>query len=108
MWDENFGREIARLLNLMADKPDSKPHPTQAGIEAFEGGEVKVTEGVTSYTFSDGAEAIYGTGRAWQLTIKLATGDEVYISVPLRKCSQCGSDLFIGDRYCRRCGRHGA
>jgi hypothetical protein len=108
MWDEKFGKEIARILNLMADKPDSKPHPTQSEIKIFDGGQVRVMTGVTSYEFSDGSEAIYGSGRDWHLTIRLAAGDEVHISVPLRKCSQCSSDLWLGDKFCRRCGQPGA
>lgn len=107
MWNENFGKEVARILNLIADKPGLKPHPTQPGVSIFDGGQVRVTTGVTSYEFSDGSEAIYGTGRDWHLTVTLATGDEVHISVPLRKCSKCGGDLWLGDKFCRRCGQQG-
>jgi hypothetical protein len=105
MWNEKFGKEIARILTLMADMPDSKPDPDGGGNRQFEGGQVIVNTGVTTYKFSDGSEARYGTGRGWHLTIKSATGDKVDISVENRKCSQCGSEFWLGDRFCRRCGQ---
>ena len=82
MWSEPLGKEIARILNLMVDKPNLRPHPKQVGIKLFDGGQVKVMTGITSYKFSDGSTAIYGTGLGWELTIGLATGEEVQIKVP--------------------------
>jgi hypothetical protein len=82
MWSESFGKEIARLLNLMADKPNRRPHPTGEATGIFDGGQWTVMTGVTSYKFSDGSTAIYGTARERELTIRLATGEEVHIKVP--------------------------
>lgn len=82
MWSESFGKEIARILNLMADKPNRTPHPTGEATGIFDGGQWTVMTGVTSYKFSDGSTAIYGTAREWELTIRLATGEEVHIKVP--------------------------
>lgn len=82
MWSESFGKEIARILNLMADKPNRSPHPTGKATGIFDGGQWTVMTGVTSYKFSDGSTAIYGTAPERELTIRLATGEEVDIKVP--------------------------
>ena len=82
MWSESFGKEIARVLNLMADKPNLRPDPTGGADELFDGGQWTVWTGVTSYKFSDGSTAIYGSAREQEVTIRLATGEEVHISVP--------------------------
>ena len=82
MWSESFGKEIARILGLMADKPNRRPHPAGKATGVFDGGQWTVMTGITSYKFSDGSKAIYGTNREWELTITLATGEEVHIKVP--------------------------
>ncbi len=81
MWSEAFGTEVARILSLMSERPNLKPHPQHAGVKVFDGGQVSVMTGITSYKFADGATAIYGTGREWELTLGLATGEEVHIRV---------------------------
>ena len=85
MWSESFGREIARILNLMADRPNPRPHPKDVSVKLFDGGQMTVWTGVTSYKFSDGATAVYGTGPEWELTIRLASGEEVHIKVPVTR-----------------------
>lgn len=85
MWSESFGKEIARILILMDEKPNCRPHPTDAATEVFDGGQWTVMTGITSYEFSDGSSAIYGFAREWALTIRLATGEEVHIKVPITK-----------------------
>jgi hypothetical protein len=82
MWAESFGKEIARILNLMADKPNRRAHPTGGGGGLFDGGQWTVMTGITKYKFSDGSSALYGTGLEQELTIRLATGEEVHIKVP--------------------------
>lgn len=84
MWSEHLGKEIARILNLMADKPNLRPDPTGGGgvgTELFDGGQCAVMSGLIEYEFSDGSTAIYGTGLEWTLRIRLATGEEVVIKV---------------------------
>ena len=106
MWTDSFGREIARILNLMADKPNHRPHSTGRGGGLFDGGQWTVLSGIASYKFSDGSTAFYGTGGTdyWGLTIKLATGEEVQIDIPRRNCQQCDNLIWLGDRYCKQCG----
>ena len=82
MWSESVGKELARILNLMADKPNRRPDPTGGATGFFDGGQWTVSTGITSYKFSDGSAAIYGTNLEWGLTVKLATGEEVHIEVP--------------------------
>lgn len=81
MWAEFLGKDIARILNLMADKPNSKPHPTGEGGGLFDGGQWSLMTGITKYTFSDGAIAFYGTNSERLLTIELATGERIHIKV---------------------------
>lgn len=105
MWTESFGKKIARILNLMDDKPNRTPHPAGGGGGLFDGGQWTVMSGLTSYEFSDGSTAFYGTGPNWGLTIKLPTGEEVHIDVPRRNCQRCDNLIWLGDRYCKQCGQ---
>ena len=82
MWNESLGKEIGRILNLIAEKPNRRPHPTEALTELFDGGEWTAMTGITEYRFSDGTTARYGTVLELSLTIVLATGEKVIISVP--------------------------
>lgn len=85
MRSASIGKEIARILILMADKPNRRPHPRGAATGVFDGGQWTVMTGVTSYQFADGSSAIYGTACERELTIRLATGPEVQIKVPFTK-----------------------
>lgn len=112
MWSESLGKEIARILNLMADKPNLRPHPKYADVKVFDGGQIQMVTGVTSYKFSDGSTAIYGTEPEWGLLIRLATGEEVHIDIPTteklpapRNCPRCDNLIWLGERYCKRCGQ---
>ncbi len=82
MWNISIGKEIARILNLMADKPNSRPHPTDKETDLFDGGQLTVVTGRTTYKFSDGSTASYVTNLKRQLTIWLATGEVVHIEIP--------------------------
>lgn len=78
MWSESLGKEIARFLNLMADQPNAR---SEGVVTSFDGGQMTEAIGLTSYRFSDGSSATYGSSDEIYLTIKLATGEEINISV---------------------------
>ena len=105
MWVEEFGKKIARILALMANRPNSKQHSQYSGVELFDGGERTVMTGITTYKFSDGSEAIYGSSADFNLSIKLATGEKVSIVVSPRKCERCGNVIWLGETSCMRCGQ---
>ena len=81
MWNEELGERIAVKLKLMAQRPNNKPDPQRPGIELFDGGEKRVMTGLVTYRFSDGSKALWGTGPDVELTITLATGEQVHIAV---------------------------
>jgi hypothetical protein len=81
MWNTELGEKIAAILNLMSQRPNSRPHPQKPGVELFDGGEMEVMTGIVSYEFSDGSSALWGTGPGMEVTINLSTGQEVHISV---------------------------
>jgi len=81
MWNEEIGERIAALLKLMAQRPNKRSDPQRPGIELFDGGERRVMTGLVSYSFSNGSRALWGTGPDVELTINLATGEQVHIAV---------------------------
>jgi hypothetical protein len=127
MWKESFGREIARILNLMADQPNAKKD-RDGSVVHFDGGQKQVMTGLTSFEFTDGTRAFYGISAPWEpatLTIKLATGEKISIEVsPTEKkpgqstkteeltiptvelihCPQCNNLKILEERFCRECG----
>ncbi len=109
MWDESFGKGIAYILNLMADKPNLRPDPSAGATDLFDGGQWTVMSGLIKYEFSDGSTAVYGTELEWSLTIRLATGEEVVIKVPKaielpepNNCQTCCTLIVIGKNTCNR------
>ena len=51
MWNESFGKEIARILNLMADQPNAQE-------DSFDGGKKIVMTGLTRFELTDGTTAL--------------------------------------------------
>jgi hypothetical protein len=109
MWNDSFGKEIARVLNLMADKPNLRRDPDR-GIELFDGGECDVHMGVTKYRFTDGSIANFGSGGDLEMTIVLATGQEVILKVrttielPKPKlCAECNHVIQAEETLCSQC-----
>ncbi|MCY7346124.1 MAG: hypothetical protein LH614_07860 [Pyrinomonadaceae bacterium] len=90
----------------MATLPNSRPDAEFAGVIHFDGGKKNIVTGITSYEVSDGSRAVYGTSREFELTIKLATGEDVHIRVALKFCSRCGAEFELGEtkNYCNQCG----
>ena len=118
MWSESFGKEIAHILNLMADKPNLRTDPTGKSTYLFDGGQAIVMTGVTSYEFSDGSSTIYGTELKKELTIRFGPGEvvsEVNIPAtdktaelpPQQNCRHCNKLILVGERYCKWCGEAG-
>lgn len=106
MWSEDIGKKIAHILDLMAERPNPRPHPSYAEITLFDGGEKNEVTGMTSYKFDDGTEAIYGTALVFELTITFPAGEKVKIEIPNLTCLQCGWMIDFGKRYCSHCGHH--
>jgi hypothetical protein len=103
MWNVSMGREIARILNLMADKPNRRPDPDDSAFELFDGGRIYAITGSTAYDFSDGSRAVYGSEAEWGLWIRRATGEEIKITLTPKRCPQCGEAMLPGRRDCLRC-----
>jgi hypothetical protein len=76
MWSERFGKEIASVLNLMADMPNVV---RDGEISVFDGGRREDATGITTYEFSDGSQAIYSGSLNLRLTIRFSSGTEVNI-----------------------------
>lgn len=105
MWREEFGKKIARVLALMANRPNIKPDPHRNGIEIFDGGERKMTTGITSYRFTDGSKAFFSPTNDFNLSIEFASGEKVKIAVSPNKCVQCGFMILPGETSCMICKR---
>jgi len=78
MWDHDLAKRIAGILGLIADPPNLR---SQDHIQIFDGGKLIVDTGHVAYEFDDGSRAFYGTGLNLHLCIRLATGEEVNISI---------------------------
>lgn len=107
MWSESFAIKIARILMLMAEKPNAQPHPVDQNITIFDGGELSAGTGLMKYRFSDGSEAFYGTGPDWSLSIRLGGGEQISIDAAPKYCSQCGQPIWLGESDCRICRSSG-
>jgi hypothetical protein len=106
MWDESFGNKIAHYLELMALLPNSRAEAGDSGVINFDGGKKIIGTGVTSYEFSDGGRAIYGTGREFEVSIYAATGEKVSLKADPKVCANCGKLFWLGEvkNYCNQCG----
>ena len=105
MWSDRIGKDIARILNLMADPPKLRrsDFPGEFNL-VFDGGGIIAEVGITVYKFSDGTEALYGSAAEVGLTITFPTGERVRIDVTMTKCSRCGHKQPTGMKYCTNCG----
>ena len=105
MWSDRIGKDIARILNLIADPPNlSKTTPPAEFDLVFDGGGMIADIGITVYKLFDGTEVIYGSAAEVGLTIKFPTGEKVTIGVALARCCRCGQELATGTKYCTNCG----
>jgi len=104
MWDKELSHELAQILKVIADPPDLQPHPQNSWSQVFDGGVIEVMTGLTTFKFSDGARAVYGTGTNFGLSVTLASGEKVSIDIECRLCVMCGRRIRNHVKYCRHCG----
>lgn len=104
MWDQETSKKIAKILQLMAETPNLRPHPSDSSVMVFDGGIIKTLTGVTEYEFSGGTRAIYGLGLNIGLTIRLPQGEEITIASSFVYCAGCGNHLASDVKFCNQCG----
>ncbi len=83
MWTKEASKKIADILNLIAEPPNLRLHPEDfsGSVMVFDGGQVFYHTGITSFEFSDGTTAFFGTNREAELTINFASGETVLIRI---------------------------
>ena len=105
MWNNQIGKEIARILYLVADPPNLRRGTSPDEFDLmFDGGGIIASEGLTVYKFADGTEAFCGSGTNVSLTIKFPTGEKVTVDVTPARCRRCGEEMEGGMKYCSGCG----
>jgi hypothetical protein len=76
---------VVRILTLISDPPNPRSTAGDGDIEGdfdvwFDGGAVKHDTGISTWRFTDGAEAVTGTSLGWRVSIELADGRFVEVT----------------------------